>query len=109
MSIYLTNAFSVTMLSSSESIVKFKRISAAEAEILLKKENFISAVGHASTAEILKELLEVEVPANRVAIQLQPGDKAVVFQLRTRLPEGKVLSKEEISSLDWDFYLVELI
>lgn len=109
MSLYLTNAFSISMLSEEESIVKIKRISACAAEILLKEEHFISAVGHASTAEILQELLEIEVPVNRVAIVLQPGDKVIVFQLRTRLPEGKILSKEEISSLDWDFFLVELV
>ena len=108
--LYLANAFSLSMLlSEKESIVKIKRISAAQAEILLKEKHFISAVGHASTAEILQELLFLEVPVNRVAIQLQPGDKVVVFQLKTRLPEGKVLSKEEISSLDWDFFLVELL
>jgi hypothetical protein len=65
----------------------------------LLKLGFESAVGHQSTAEILTNLLGIEVPANRTAIKLQSGDALIVFQLSVRLAEGQVLSKEEVLDL----------
>jgi hypothetical protein len=32
----------------------------------------------------------------------------LVFQLRTRLPEGKILSEEELKQVEYDFYFVSL-
>jgi hypothetical protein len=74
---------------------------------------FESAVGHQSTAEILSNLLEIEVPVNRVAIKLQSGDILIVFQLGVRLNEGQVLGKEEILDLynkgQASFIMVEVV
>jgi hypothetical protein len=76
--------------------VEFRRVGLDEVKSLLSS-GFVSAVGHPSTASALSRILGIEVPANRVSIQLQPGDTLVVFQLALgRLPAGKELTEEEI-------------
>ncbi len=77
----------------------FERISKEEATKLLKENEFISAVGHKGTAEVMSELLGVEIPVNRVRVEMEEGDTAIVFRVLVRLEEGKVLSKEELERL----------
>jgi len=59
----------------------------------------VSAVGHESTAKMLSMLLGIEVKANRVMVKLEEGDTALIFQLFTRLPEGRILNYEELADL----------
>ena len=80
-----------------------RKITVSEAKEILK-EGFISAIGHESTANLLTRLLGIEVPVNRVQVFLGPCDKAVSFVLKVRLPEGKVLTDEEIAQVP--FYLM---
>jgi hypothetical protein len=74
---------------------------------------FESAIGHQSTAEILTNLLGIEVPFNRTTIKLYSGDVLIVFQLGIRLAEGQVLSKEEVLDLynkgQASFVMVEVV
>jgi hypothetical protein len=70
---------------------------------------FISAVGHESTAKLLTALLGVEVPYNRIQVRLQKGDRLLVFQLLTRLEEGRVLDEDELRRLPHKFYIVEVV
>ena len=84
--------------------VVLQKISVEEAKQILSKD-FISAVGHEATAKLLTQLLGVEIPVNRIAIYLEPGDTGIHFFLKTRLPEGKVLSEAELKTLD--FWLVK--
>lgn len=65
-----------------------------------------SAIGHQSTADILTELFGFDVPVNRTNDRQQPGDLAVVFKLRGRPQEGKILSREEVESIGYDFGLL---
>jgi len=97
---YLTNAFSLSMLPTSltEGVIKFRRLNLDEVRELLKGE-FISAIGHESTAKLLSDLLQIQVPVNRIQISLQEGDEVIVVQLLIRLGEGQVLSLEEIKKL----------
>jgi hypothetical protein len=73
----------------------------------------VSAVGHESTARILSAILGFEVPAQRLTITLTESDIAVAFALDYRLPEGKVLSKEELEQLVKEnkvsFYIIEVV
>jgi len=107
MVVYLSNAFSLSMLTS-DVLLRVKELSINEVRDLLK-ESFMSAVGHESTAQLLSQLLDISVPVNRVSISLRPSDKLVVFQLLTRLPEGKVLTLDELKQLKYKFYLVEIV
>lgn len=71
-------------------------------------EPFISAIGHESTAEILSILLGKNIPVNRVAIKMQPRDRALIFRLKARPPEGKILTKEEIDEIGYEFGLITM-
>ena len=82
-------------------------ITVAEAKNLLQGEEFISAIGHTSTAELLSMLLDISVPINRVRIEMQPGDKALVFRLLERVEEGKVFSREEVKKLPFELGILE--
>ena len=80
-----------------------------EARELVGNGNFISAVGHEATAQVLTTLFGVKIPVNRIMFEQQPGQKAVVFKLNGRLPEGKVLSVEDIESIGYSLKLLERI
>lgn len=71
---------------------------------------FVSAIGHESTANVLSQLLGVDVPCERKQIALAVGDSAIIFSLKRRLAEGQVLSEEELSAFrygdDYEFVLV---
>lgn len=72
----------------------FEKISEKKASYMLRTEAFESAVGHAATATYLSHLLEVEIPAQRIEVRMMSGDRAIVFRLLDRLPEGVVLQTE---------------
>lgn len=76
-------------------------LTAAEAKILLT-DRFVSAIGHPSSAEFLSALLDMAIPVNRIEIAMQPGDAALVLRLKSRLPEGKVLTHEEIHQIPYE-------
>lgn len=75
---------------------------AVEQARALAQQGFASAIGHPASAQLLSELLGIPVPVNRVAIAMQPGDQAIVLRLNCRLPEGKVLSAEEMKGLSFE-------
>lgn len=72
-------------------------------------DGFVSAMGHQGTADLLSTLLGIEVPTNRISIEMQPGDKALVFRLKQRMEEGKVFSKDEIAQLPFELGLLTRI
>jgi hypothetical protein len=77
-------------------------------KIMNKMTNVVSAVGHKSTADLLTKLLGFEVTYNRVQVKLEKNDVALVFQLLTRLEEGRVLTEEELKNIGYKLYLVEV-
>ena len=85
----------------------YRPIDIKEAKALLS-DGFVSAIGHEATAQLLSRLLDVTIPANRVMVTMKPGDKALVFQLLVRLPEGKVLSEEELRAVPFRLGLLEM-
>lgn len=87
---------------------EFMKIGLPEVKAILSWD-FVSGVGHEGTATLLAQLTGINVPVNRVAIKMQPGDIAVVFRVLTRLPEGKVLTEEELAKIPYEFGLLERI
>jgi hypothetical protein len=85
--------------------LKLQKISLSEAKDILSK-GFISAIGYESTAKILSELLGVEVQLNRINVKCQSSDVLIVFTLKSRAPEGKILTKEEIEAIGYEFVAV---
>ena len=94
---YLANSFSLGMLSKLPAVVKIEEV---PKEVFCREiRNAISVIGHEGTAQIITNLCSVPVTVNRSAVQLNKGDIVYVFQLITRLPEGKILSMQEIEEL----------
>lgn len=73
----------------------------------LAEEGFLSAIGHESTATLLSRILGRNVSVNRIPVALSPGDRALVFQLDRRLPEGRVLNESEILRSGYRLGLLE--
>lgn len=64
---------------------------------------FESAVGHESTCEILSSLLGEEIKMNRIQYSQQVGETALVFKLKGRPQEGRVLTVQEIEAIGYEF------
>lgn len=62
-----------------------------------------SAIGHESTAQILTELLGQVIPVNRQQFAQAINQDALIFRLKGRAPEGKILSADEIESIGYEF------
>jgi hypothetical protein len=112
--LYIASAFSPNMLPldvGQSSIVKITKITAdVAATIVAQTAEFISAVGHEGTAQLLSAQLNLNVPVNRISITLDlaAGDKIIVALPTQRLPEGKVLSYEELCAIPIAYYLIEV-
>ena len=70
------------------------------------RDGFVSAVGHPASATFLGSQLGVEVPVNRVAIEMRPGDRAIVLRLKGRLPEGTVLTDAQMQEFPFELGLL---
>ena len=107
--VYLTNAFSLGMLSGSQQyLIEVREITLEEVKTLIN-DGFISAVGHEPTAQLLSEMLGIEVVPNRIQVKLEKGDILVIYQLLQRLPEGRIMSKEELKAVPHKWYRLTLI
>jgi hypothetical protein len=78
-------------------------------EIVYAAESVKSAIGHAATAEILSDLLDYKVEANRIDFYQTADDAALVFRLKKRIGEGQVLNREEIEKVGYEFGLLRKI
>jgi len=90
-------------------VIRLRRISIDEAKELLSRNKFISAIGHQGTAQLLSELLGIPIPVNRITVQLEQNDMVIAFFLKQRLPEGVVLSKEELQKLEYWLVKYEVV
>ena len=98
---FLTNAFSIQMLSG-PATVRFDEIDAADVP-----SDVTSAVGHADTANVLSNMLGFEVPMNRAFVTLDEETELYVAQLiGGRLPEGATTLPEGFS---FKFYRVTVV
>jgi hypothetical protein len=65
-----------------------------------------SAIGHAATAQHLTRLFHFPVSVNRIEYRQDVGDLALVFKLKQRLQQGRLLTAEEIEMIGYDFGLL---
>lgn len=84
----------------------YQPITLEQAKAMLSSEPYQSAVGHKATAQVLSDLLGVPIAENRIEYKQDDGETALVFKLRSRLPEGKILSQAEIEEIGYDFGLL---
>lgn len=84
-----------------------KKTSIEDVKSLIEDVEIQSAIGHQSTAEILSELLGIDIPVNIIQYEQKTGDTAIVFKLRSKTLEGKILTREEIEEIGYEFYFLE--
>jgi len=105
--VVVANAWSINMLSK-KSLVSFEPITTDEAkEIVRNADEVLSIVGHRGTAPVFSQLLGVDIEYNRVIYKMEKTDLMIVGVLGTRLPEGKILTKEELANLPIQWWKVE--
>lgn len=64
----------------------YNLITPDEAREWIKQGPFLSTIGYQETAKVLSEMLGIEIQVNRITIQMQKDDEALVF--RIVLPPG---------------------
>jgi hypothetical protein len=100
-----------TSIATSDGIYSLRTIDLNEATALVQQaqesDGIDSAVGHAATAEVLSHLLNVDVPVNRQQFAQLPGQKALVFKLNGRIPEGQILDLEQINAIGYELKILE--
>lgn len=108
--LYLMNAIPNAMFSAFTATL-ILQISDETVKAKLKENQFTSAVGHQSTADIYSKLLGIDIPANRITIKFKKGDLYIagLFTLPRRLNENEFLSEEELLSLKVNWVLIDPI
>lgn len=102
MKLGLLNTSIITMYGS----FRYEPISLEQAKELVHSNEIDSAVGHTSTAQVMSELLGIEVAVNRQTFQQQLGQQALVFKMNGRPPEGVILSRDEIEEMGYSWGLL---
>jgi len=107
---FLSNAFSLNMIESplvGDSYgIDVQRLSPEETTDLLETTYFKSVVGHADIAEVISNILGVEVPFNRESVKARKGDVLIIAQYSgPRLREGACMLP---AGAQIDFYRVEI-
>lgn len=94
-------------IATTNGVYKVSDIDIDSAKKLICKNGFISAIGHESTAEIISDLFGMDIPMNRIQFRQKVRQKAVVFKLNQRPPEGSVLTRDEIEKIGYSLKLME--
>ena len=88
-------------------IYKVSDIDIKKAKELLWENEFISAIGHEATAQAISDTFNIKIKMNRINFKQEVGQKAIVFKLNRRPPEGIILSRDEIEEIGYSFKLME--
>ena len=107
MAVYLSNAFSLSMVSHIGSCNLSINSNICNYQQMVEDLKPISVVGHEDTANLFSNLLDMPIPMNRVSITLNKGDVLIVGQYTgPRLPEGTSILPEG-ASINWMCVQVE--
>lgn len=103
----VTNAFSINMIapSASDAQLGFFRISLEDAQGMISRAPWSSAIGHAETAKVVSETLGTEIPMNRATVTLRNDSEEetellIAQYVGPRLAEGAT-SLPEGARIDW--------
>ncbi|AWK53091.1 hypothetical protein DIC82_13450 [Clostridium beijerinckii] len=94
-------------IATTNGVYKISDIDVDDAKKLIDENGFISAIGHKSTAEAISDSFNMNIPMSRINFKQKVGQKAVVFKLNKRPPEGSILCREEIEAIGYSFKLME--
>ncbi len=101
---FLLSSFSLSMIENYPADIHFEEISQDEIKNLISQNKIEFYIGHPSYAEVLSEIFDKKIEAVRFKLTIKKGEDFIVAQLITnRLPEGKVLTKEEIKKIEIKF------
>ena len=103
---YLTTTFSPAMLGKGIN-ASVREISLVEAKKELGSTNWISAVGHEITAEILTVLLGCEVEFNRVNLSLAAGDEIICVIPSFRASEAREFTRDEVEAAGYRCFYIK--
>lgn len=104
--VVVANAFSASMLGKKGKVC-YQEIDQDEAaEMLLSADEVRSTIGHEGTAHVFSQLLRADLPARREFYKLVEQDTLLVGSINIRLPEGKVLSADELAELPVRWLLI---
>jgi hypothetical protein len=95
-----------TSIITNDGLYSLQTIGLREAQHLALTCDLDSAVGHEATAQVMSELLDVDVAFNRQMFSQQSGQRALVFKLNGRPPEGVVLTRQEIEEIGYSWKLL---
>lgn len=70
---------------------------------------FVSAIGHAASADCLSAILGITIPTQRISVTMDVGDRALIFRLKQRLTEGAVLDAEQLARTPYELALIERV
>lgn len=82
---------------------------ATEVVNLYDSNEIVSYIGHESTAQIMSELLGINVAVNRAEYTHAKTDVCLCFKLNTRSTEGQILSREEVEAIGFSFKLMSYL
>ena len=74
-------------------------------------EEHTSALGHQGAVDAFNALgfFDGQVSLNRVPATMKRGDVAIALKVIGRLPEGKVLTLQELEEIGFEFYFIRMI
>jgi hypothetical protein len=100
--LYLFN----TTIMPNEGTFTNRKVTEAEVRQILRRfsNNFTSAIGHQATADAFNSLFAVGVEVNRIPATMAEGDEAIALKIMGRLPEGQILTTEELNKIGFEFY-----
>lgn len=105
----LVSSFSLSMIESYPAKAEFEEVSQDYIKKLISEDQIVFKIGHPSYASVLSEIFGVKIEAVREKQTFKKGESFIVAQIiADRLPEGKVLSEEEIKKLQIKFIKVFL-
>lgn len=96
-----------TSIATADGSYELRTIALDEARELADTHDLDSAVGHEATAAALAELLGREVPVSRQQATQAPGQRALVFKLNARPPEGAVLDRAELDEIGYTLKVMD--
>jgi len=107
--IVISSAFSLKMVDYEFVELICVKVTPEEVKKIIKGERIHSVVGHKETAELFSRILGIHVEFNRKEYKMLPGDTLIVGMPHGRLPEGYVLSEEELQSIEIDWRQVKIV
>ena len=106
MTTYIATTFSPAMLGKGVN-ASVREISLVEAKKEMRKNDWISAVGHENTANVLTALLGCEVKFSRMNLTLRPGDSVLCIIPNFRASESREFSREEVEAAGYRCFLIK--